>query len=131
MATKSKLAVLTKANVVDAGARGFVLFVEGIIDFINYRNLKELIQIRTENAIFEKLDEALPEKVEFRYCTEALIKNCLIDNKTLMPLLEKYGNSIVVAGSDKIKRLHIHTNNPAGLFNELRHNGHPHISESG
>ena len=123
LATKSKLAVLTKANVVDAGARGFVLFVEGIIDFINYRNLKELIQIRTENAIFEKLDEALPEKVEFRYCTEALIKNCLADTKTLMPLLEKYGNSIVVAGSDRIKRLHIHTNNPAGLFNELRHKG--------
>ncbi len=123
LATRSKLAVLTKANVVDAGARGFVLFVEGIIDFINYRNLKELIQIRTENAIFEKLDEALPEKVELRYCTEALIKNCHFDNNALMPLLEKYGNSIVVAGSDKMKRLHIHTNNPAGLFNELRHMG--------
>ena len=123
IATKSKLAVLTRANVVDAGARGFVLFVEGIIDFINYRNLKELIQIRVENAIFEKLDEALPEKVEFRYCTEALMKNSSIDNKTLMPLLEKYGNSIVVAGSDAMRRIHIHTNNPADLINELRHCG--------
>jgi len=123
IATRSKLAVLTRANVVDAGARGFVLFVEGIIDFINCRNLKELIQIRAETAIFEKLDEALPEKVEFRYCTEALMKNSSVDNKTLMPLLEKYGNSIVVAGSDKMRRIHIHTNDPADLIDELRHKG--------
>jgi hypothetical protein len=123
IATKSKLAVLTRANVVDAGARGFVLFVEGIIDFIKYRNLKELIQIRVETAIFEKLDEALPEKVELRYCTEVLMKKSSTDNKPLMPLLEKYGNSIVVAGSDKMRRIHIHTSNPADLINELRQMG--------
>ena len=81
--TKSKLAVLTKANVVDAGARGFVFFVEGIIDFITNRNLKELIQVKAETALFEKIEESIPEKVDFRFCTEALIKNSSIDNKTL------------------------------------------------
>jgi DegV family protein with EDD domain len=123
IATKSKLAVLTRANVVDAGARGFVLFVEGIIDFIANRNLKELIQVSVETEIFKKLEEAIPEKVEFRYCTEALIKNSSINKKSLLPILEKYGNSIVVAGSDRMRRLHLHTNNPAGLFNELRKTG--------
>jgi DegV family protein with EDD domain len=122
-ATKSKLAVLTKANVVDAGARGFVFFVEGIIDFITKRNLKDLIQVKAETALFEKLEEAIPEKVEFRYCTEALIKNSSINNKSLLAILEKYGNSIVIAGSDKMRRLHLHTNNPAGLFSELRNTG--------
>ena len=121
--TKSKLAVLTKANVVDAGARGFVFFVEGIIDFITNRNLKDLIQVKAETALFEKLEESIPEKVDFRYCTEALIKNSSIDKKLLMPVLEKYGNSIVVAGSDKMRRLHIHTNDPSGLFSELRNTG--------
>jgi DegV family protein with EDD domain len=121
--TKSKLAVLSKANVVDAGARGFVFFVEGIIDFITNRNLKDLIQVRAETALFEKLEESIPEKVDFRYCTEALIKNSSIDNKTILPLLEKFGNSIVIAGSDKMRRLHIHTNNPSGLFTELRNSG--------
>ena len=105
IATTSKLSVLTKANVVDAGARGFVFFVEGIIDFIKYRNLKELIQITIGTPVFEKLEESIPEKVEFRYCTEALMKNSSIDNKTLLPILEKYGNSIVVAGSEKMRRL--------------------------
>jgi DegV family protein with EDD domain len=123
IATKSKLAVLTKANVVDAGARGFVFFVEGIIDFITNRNLKDLIQVKAETALFEKIEETIPEKVEYRYCTEALIKKSSIDNKTLVSILEQYGNSIVVAGSDKMRRLHLHTNNPSGLFSELRNTG--------
>jgi DegV family protein with EDD domain len=123
IATKSRLAVLTKANVVDAGAKGFVFFVEGITDFIANRNLKELIQVKSETSLFEKIQETIPEKVEFRFCTEALIKNSTVDNKSILPLLEKYGNSIVVAGSDKMRRLHVHTNTPAELFNELRKTG--------
>jgi DegV family protein with EDD domain len=123
IATKSKLAVLAKANVVDAGAKGFVFFVEGITDFIANRNLKELIQVKAETSLFEKIEEAIPEKVEFRFCTEALIKNSTIDNKSILTILEKYGNSIVIAGSDKMRRLHVHTNTPAELFNELRNTG--------
>ena len=123
IATKSKLAVLAKANVVDAGAKGFVFFVEGIIDFITSRNLKELIQIKAEPALFEKIEEAIPEKVDFRFCTEALIKKSSTDNKALRSTLEKYGNSIVVAGSERMRRIHLHTNNPAELFNELRNTG--------
>jgi len=80
--TKSKLAVLTKANVVDAGARGFVFFVEGIIDFIRNSDLKELIQVKAETGLFEKIEESIPEKVEFRFCTEALIKR--------VPLITKH-----------------------------------------
>jgi uncharacterized protein len=121
--TKSKLAVLAKANVVDAGAKGFVFFVEGITEFIASRNLKELIQVRAETGLFEKIEESIPEKVEFRYCTEALIKNCTIGNKELFSTLERFGNSVVIAGSDKIRRLHVHTDTPAELFNELRNTG--------
>jgi uncharacterized protein len=121
--TKSKLAILAKANVVDAGAKGFVFFVEGITDFIANRNLKELIQVKAETGLFQKIEESIPEKPDFRYCTEALIKNSTIDNKEMVAILEKFGNSIVVAGSDRMRRLHVHTNTPAGLFNELRNTG--------
>lgn len=121
--TKSKLAVLAKANVVDAGARGFVFFVEGITDFITNRNLKELFHLKSETWLFEKIEETIPEKVDFRFCTEALIKNSTIDNKELLTILEKYGNSIVIAGSDRMRRLHLHTNTPAELFNDLRNTG--------
>jgi DegV family protein with EDD domain len=123
IATKSKLAVLRKANVVDAGARGFVFFVEGIIDFIANRNLKELIQVKAESALFEKVEESIPEKVDFRFCTEALIKKSSTDLQALRSTLEKYGNSIVIAGSDRMRRIHLHTNIPAELFSELRNTG--------
>jgi uncharacterized protein len=121
--TKTKLAVLAKANVVDAGARGFVLFIEGIIEFITRRNIKELVQAKAETALFEKIEETIPQNVEFRFCTEALIKDCQVDNKSMHSIINKYGDSIVVAGSDRMKRLHVHTNNPANLFNELRKTG--------
>lgn len=121
--TKSKLEILARNNVVDAGAKGFVLFVEGIIEFINKRNLKEIILTKTETPSFQKIEESFSEKIDFRYCTEAIIKNCIPDNKSLAATLEAFGNSIVIAGSDKIRRLHIHTNTPAGLFNKLRNSG--------
>ena len=121
--TKTKLEVLKKANVVDAGARGFVLFIEGIIEFITRRNLKELIQAKAETALFEKIEESIPQNVEFRFCTEALIRNCNADSKTMHSILNRYGDSVVVAGSDRMKRLHVHTNTPAILFNELRKTG--------
>jgi len=121
--TKSKLEILAKHNVVDAGAKGFVLFVEGIIEFINTRNIKELVQSRAEAPELLKTEEVISEKIDFRYCTEAIIKNCNIANKALLRNIEKFGNSVVVAGSDKIRRLHIHTNTPADLFDELRSYG--------
>jgi DegV family protein with EDD domain len=40
-----------------------------------------------------------------------------------LPVLQKYGDSIVIAGSEKMRRLHIHTNDPAELFNEIRTKG--------
>jgi len=121
--TTSTLKILAKNNVVDAGAKGFVYFVEGIIDFMNSGNIKELILSKTESVALLRIEETIPEKVTFRYCTEAIIKDCTSDNSSLKQLLEPYGDSIVVAGSDKIRRIHIHTSNPAELFNNLRKTG--------
>jgi uncharacterized protein len=121
--TTLKLKILAKNNVVDAGAKGFVLFVEGIIEFIHSRNVKELILSKSETVSYQKIEEMIAEKVDLRYCTEAIIKNSIFDNSTIKDILAKFGDSIVVAGSDKIKRLHVHTNTPAELFDELRHAG--------
>jgi DegV family protein with EDD domain len=118
--TKTKLKILAKANVVDAGAKGFVLFVEGIIEYIHTRNFKELIQAKAESVAFPRIEEIISEKVEFRYCTEAILKDTSIGQHDLMGLLERYGNSAVVAGSEKMRRIHVHTNNPADLFYYLK-----------
>jgi DegV family protein with EDD domain len=121
--TTSELKVLARNNVVDAGAKGFVLFVEGIIEFIKNRNVKELINSKKETASIFRLEETIPEKVTFRYCTEAIIKDCSVAKGSLKKTLAEFGDSIVIAGSDKIRRIHIHTNNPAELFSDLRKTG--------
>jgi len=121
--TKSKLKILAKNNVVDAGAKGFVLFVEGIIEFINSRNIKELILSKSETSSFPRIEEVVAENVDYRYCTEAIIRNSPLGNSALKETLARYGDSVVVAGSDRIRRLHVHTNTPAELFDELRSAG--------
>jgi DegV family protein with EDD domain len=118
--TKTKLKILAKNNVVDAGAKGFVLFVEGIIEYINSRNVKELIQSKAESTALPKTEEVVSENVEFRYCTEAILKETSVSQHDLMVLLQEYGDSAVVAGSDKMRRIHVHTNNPADLFYDLK-----------
>lgn len=121
--TKSKLEILARNNVVDAGAKGFVLFIEGIIEFIHSRNIKELILSKSETASLPDIEEVIEEKVTYRYCTEAIIKNSLIDYDSLKSIVGKFGDSIVIAGSDRLRRLHVHTNTPATLFDELRNTG--------
>lgn len=118
--TKTKLKILAKNNVVDAGAKGFVLFVEGIIEYIHTRNVKELIQSKAESVALPKTEEVISENVEYRYCTEAILKKSSISQHDLVALLQKYGDSAVVAGSDKMRRIHVHTNNPADLFYNLK-----------
>jgi uncharacterized protein len=121
--TKSKLAILGKNNVVDAGAKGFVLFFEGIMEFVNTRNIRELISARPVTTPFQKVEETITEKMNFRYCTEALIRECRINREILIKTLESFGDSVVVAGSDKLRRIHLHTNVPSALFDKLRKAG--------
>ncbi len=122
--TRTKLAILEKNNVVDAGAKGFVVFIEGIIEFINKRNIKEMIMAGTAaTADLQKTEETFPEVINFRYCTEAIIRDCRYDKKMLSDTLGRFGDSVVIAGSDKIRRIHIHTSEPAELFKDLRKAG--------
>jgi len=118
--TKQKLAVLARANVVDAGASGFVLFISGIIDFIRFSNIRHLLRSRTEAIQVQPVEEHIPEEVTLRYCTEAILQDVKADHQTLARLLGSYGDSIVIAGSDKVKHLHLHTNDPAAFFFQLK-----------
>jgi DegV family protein with EDD domain len=121
--TRSKLLILKKANVVDAGANAFVYFIEGIIDFIRSKNIRGLMKHKSEAAIFSEIEEHIPEEVEFRYCTEAMIKNLSIDQKAMSSLIQGHGDSVVVAGDKKTCRIHVHTNSPEDLFDKIQDYG--------
>lgn len=120
--TTHKLKVLAKANVVDAGAKGFVVFLEGMLELIRTRNIKDIIELSNTLQSVSVKEDIPGEYPEFRYCTEAMLEGESLDRASLMSLLEKYGNSVVVAGSRKKHRIHVHTNEPAKLFSELRVN---------
>lgn len=121
--TTIKLKELNKHGVVDAGAKGFVIFVKGIIDFINNKSGVNLNVDSDENISLVHTEHIIEESLPYRYCTEAIIRQLKIAKEELKNLLNDSGNSIVVAGSEKTCRIHIHTNDPAKLFSELKDYG--------
>ncbi|MDZ7740935.1 MAG: DegV family protein [Bacteroidota bacterium] len=123
--TKEKLEILAKHKVVDAGAKGFVVFLEGIVDFFKDGKLKELLHSHAVQPAFaDKIDSLTHENFNFRYCTEALLSGTDLDRCNIRQKLERYGDSVVVAGSPKKVRVHIHTDHPAKLFTDLYQCGH-------
>ncbi|NWJ51273.1 MAG: DegV family EDD domain-containing protein [Bacteroidetes bacterium] len=119
-ATKTKLLVLSKANVIDSGANAFVLFIEGIINFIHSNNIRSLLHSKTEALILPSNNEHIQQEVKFRFCTEGILKNLAVDQKILSQILQKYGDSVVIGGNEKTKHIHVHTNHPADLFQQLK-----------
>lgn len=116
--TTKSLEVLTRSNVVDAGAKGFVYFLEGILDFFTkgYDTSSKAITAE-EDQEFEVPD--LHEEITFRFCTEAMIAGENLDKKTIQEKLHDLGDSIVAAGTPKKIRVHIHTDHPAEVFSQL------------
>jgi hypothetical protein len=121
--TKTQLLVLTKANVVDSGANAFALFISGIVDLIHASNIRNLLRSRTESLVAPSNNDHISEEVKFRYCTEGILKNLTIDQKSLSKLLQQHGDSIVIGGNEKTKHIHVHTNNPAEMFQQLNNVG--------
>jgi DegV family protein with EDD domain len=121
--TTLKLKALNKSGFVDAGAKGFVLFVKGIIDFIKNRNIRNLVVDSQESITLIHSEELFGEEIIHRYCTEAIIKNVIISKAELQEILNKSGSSVIVAGSESISRIHVHTDNPAELFFQLKDTG--------
>ena len=124
--TKEQLPVLKKANVVDSGAKGFTYFCEGVLYYIVNKNPLDIkIGIEEEDDFEESVQGILHDPIEgARYCTECLLEN--IDGIYLDEIkkeLSQSGNSIVVAGSKRKARIHIHTNEPADIFDYLREKG--------
>lgn len=121
--TPHKLAVLAKAGVVDAGAKGFVDFLEGITHFIKKGKLKHLPKperIPEESDVPFHSDKA---SFSHRYCSEALLVGDNMGLETIRDDLHAYGDSAIVAGSEKKARIHVHTDNPAELFYKLKDYG--------
>lgn len=117
--TPEKLKALAVANVVDAGAKGFVLFLEGVSRFLQKENLKKILSFNAAAPVDIPMLTEQHDVSRYRFCTEAMVN--LRDGKReiIRETLEKMGDSLVIAGSEKTIRVHIHTNQPADVFSVL------------
>lgn len=117
--TPVKLKVLAEAGVVDAGASGFVYFLEGVVDFMHKGSIRQIAQnsaVVTETLSSERHLEA-PGK--FRYCTEAILSDCKMAVAELKELLATNGDSLILAGGREKLHIHIHCNAPEQVFELL------------
>lgn len=114
--TPDQLAVLKNAGVVDAGAQGFVDLLEGMWRYIRSGRVPEFSDsVRSTVTGRIHAEGEMPEG--HRFCTECLIEGADMDIPSLRRRLEALdANSLVVAGSERRARVHIHTDRPGEVF---------------
>jgi len=119
--TPDLLPVLRAAGVVDAGAKGFVALLEGVVHLID----GDPLVARSEPfEPGEGLAAAFADfNVEetYRYCTEALVRGPdLPASPEVRARLHDWGDSLIVIRTGDVLKAHIHTDEPEQVFSYLR-----------
>jgi uncharacterized protein len=111
--TPKMMKVLEKARVVDAGAEGFVTFLEGMLHFIRHGDKPERTDVAPVLEEVQDVHASGPDAaIPFRYCTEFLLEGPDLDAEALRTRLRDLGDSTAVAGGRDRLRVHIHSNEP-------------------
>ena len=116
-ATQEQLDVLRKAGVVDAGAKGFVDLVKGMGEYILHGRIAE----KPDLSVLELIEpvmtaEGSSDEYAYRYCTECIVTGAEIDRRKLREALAELGDSLVLAGTKRKAKIHIHANDPEAVF---------------
>jgi len=126
--TTERLAELRAAGVVDAGAAGFVAFVEGGHDYLSGGAARD-----DEGAVAQDADGQLAqdamgpaarvdhpaftgEPPAYRYCSEALVSCCGADAEAIRAALSGSGDSLIVAAGRGRAKVHVHTDDPESVM---------------
>ena len=120
--TPELLPALKKAGVVDAGGKGFVLILEGMLSV-----MKDGVMIKS-NAVSESEPQEevsfnaageFETEITFTYCTEFIVnreKSCEKEPNELRMYLETIGDCVVVVDDDEIIKVHVHTDHPGNAI---------------
>lgn len=125
--TPKQMAVLQKAGVVDAGARGFVDWLEGIAEYVE--GGPRAMRVQSAPAAANDAGVEIPHQHEdvdpaCRYCTECLVLGEDLDRAALQASLVALGvESLVVAGGRQRIRVHGHVGTPQTLFDACAAHG--------
>lgn len=128
--TPKQLPVLAQAGVVDAGGQGLVVLLDAVLQATRAGGVAEPLpaeaglQGRREPASTSAQAPAsgtLPgheaggiteAHVQYRYCTEFIIRGRAIPADALRRALTPLGDSLLVVGDAEVVKVHVHTNRP-------------------
>ncbi|MEY2624497.1 MAG: DegV family protein [Gammaproteobacteria bacterium] len=118
-ATRNQLEELRAANVVDAGALGFVEVLEGMRRFLETGELGTVVAPVHSGDEIMAGSAAPAVDQDYRYCTECLLTAKSgedIDLRLLRETLSSAGASLVVSGSKRKAKIHVHVDDPESIF---------------
>jgi DegV family protein with EDD domain len=117
--TPELMAVLKEAGVVDAGGKGFVRMLEGVVRYIH----GDPILVGAQLAELERDVQApaaaanVSAERDFQYCTEVLVRgDALPPANEVRSAMQAFGGSTVVAVLGDILKIHVHTDTPQAVF---------------
>lgn len=122
--TPNQLDVLKKAGVVDAGAKGFSTMVSGMAEYIRHGHVApkpDLSILFSEDLSFATSAEGAESS--FRFCTECIVTGTNIDRRKMRESLDQLGDSLVLAGTKRKAKIHIHVDEPEQVFELARSYG--------
>ena len=118
--------VLKKAGVVDAGGKGWLLILEGMLAALRGQD----IEMPTEEQAGDVKDAAdfsdfATEDITFTYCTEFIVsRQSEKDPEMLRSFLSGLGDSLVLVDDEEIIKVHVHTNQPGIALQEALEYGY-------
>ena len=112
--------VLKKAGVVDAGGKGFLVILQGMLDELRGMPMPQgpqeedaAVQDHADFGAFQTGD------IQFGYCTEFICsRDTDKDPEALRGFLSALGDSLVLVEDDEIIKVHVHTNHPGKVLEE-------------
>ncbi len=110
--------VLKKAGVIDAGGKGYLIILEGMLAALRgeFTEALPVVGERLEKAEFSGFDTS---EITFAYCTEFIVNRENEKNPMLLwDFLGGLGDSAVVVDDDEIIKVHVHTNEPGVVLTE-------------
>ena len=116
--------VLKKAGVVDAGGKGYLLILDGMLAELRGEPMPETEagESREEKADFATM---AAEDITFAFDTVFIVRKAMADI-SLEPLrtyLNSIGDSLVIGEDDEAFKVHVHTNIPGNALNEAQKYG--------
>ena len=113
--------VLKKAGVVDAGGKGYLIILEGMLRALRGEEIPEVEEQVEEKADFAAIGD---EDITFAFDTVFIVRKTT--NRPLDGLREYLGgigDSLVIGEDDESFKVHVHTDTPGDALNEAQKYG--------